>query len=155
MKARIPAVISILALAAWLPIQAQQVATPNTASTQTQTTAAPEQNKDTGAHSCCHPKAQAGQEAVAPKPDQAAMECCHGKDAAKASCCAGKEAKDMACCGQKDAAGKTAANCCEGEKGTMCAAKNGKTCCGDMGAKDGKGCCAGMTDHCAAHANSK
>jgi hypothetical protein len=59
------------------------------------------------------------------------------------------------CCGQKDAAGKSAVNCCEGEKDTMCAAKDGKTCCSDMSAKAGKGCCAGMADHCAAHANGK
>jgi hypothetical protein len=84
------------------------------------------------------------------------MECCHGKsaDAAKAACCAGKEAKNMAaCCGLKDAAGKTAANCCEGKKDTMCVAKHGKACCSDMNAKEGKGCCAGMTDHCAVHTN--
>jgi hypothetical protein len=155
MKVRIPTVISILALAAWLPIQAQQAAVPNAPATQT--TAAPDgKSKDAAAHSCCHPKAQADQEAVQGKPDQAAAECCHGKDAAKTSCCAGKEAKDMAaCCGQKDAAGKTAMNCCEGKKDTMCAANDSKACCSDINAKDGKGCCAGMKDHCAAHANGK
>lgn len=73
-----------------------------------------------------------------------------------ATCCAGKEAKDMAgCWGQKDAAGKSAMNCCAGKKGTMCAAKDGKTCCGNTGAKDGKDCCTGRTNHCAAHANGK
>lgn len=156
MKVRISAVILILALAAWLPIQAQQAGTQNAPATQAQAPAAPDTKaNDATAHSCCQPKAQAGQEATA-KPDQAAMACCHGKDAEKASCCAGKEAKDMtACCGQKDAAGKTAMNCCEGKKGAMCAAKGGKACCGDMNAKDGKTCCAGKADHCAAHANGK
>jgi hypothetical protein len=159
MKVRIPAVISILALAAWLPIQAQQTATPGAPATQTQTSAAPDgKSKDAATHSCCHPKEAAGQEATAAKPDRSAMECCHGKgaDAAKAACCAGKDAKDMAaCCGQKDPGGKTATNCCEGKKDTMCAAKDGKPCCSDMTAQDGKGCCAGTTDHCAAHANGK
>ena len=154
MKVRTPAVIAILALAAWLPIQAQQAAAPNTPAT----TAADGKSKDAAAHSCCHLKAKTGQEATSENLDKAAMECCHGKsaDAAKAACCAGKEAKDMAgCCAQKDAAGKSAMNCCEGKKDTMCAAKDGKTCCSDMSAKDGEGCCPGMTDHCAAHANGK
>ena len=155
MKIRIPAVIAMLALAAWLPVQAQQAAAPNAPATQA--APAPDgKSKDATAHSCCHPKAKTGQEATSEKADQAAMECCHGKgtDAAKAACCAGKDAKEMAgCCGQKDAAGKSAMNCCEGKKDTMCAAKDGKTCCGDMSAKDGKGCCAGMKDHCAAHPN--
>lgn len=158
MKVRISAVISILTLAAWLPIQAQQATAPNSPTTQTQTPAASEgKSKDSSAHSCCHPKALAGQEATAAKPDHTAMECCHGKagDAAKAGCCAGKEANDLACCGQKDAAGKTAANCCEGKRDTMCAAKDGKACCSGMNTKDGKSCCAGMTDHCAARANGK
>ena len=155
MKVRISAVIAILALAAWLPIQAQQAATPNAPATQA-TAASDEKSKDAASHSCCHPKAKTGQEATSEKADHAAMECCHGKgaDAAKAACCAGKEGKEMAgCCGQKDAAGKSAMNCCEGKKDMMCAAKDGKACCGDMTAKDGKSCCAGMTDHCAAHTN--
>jgi len=142
MKVRTPAVIAILALAAWLPIQAQQAAAPNTPATSA-TTAADGKSKDAAAHSCCHLKAKTGQEATSENPD-------------KAACCAGKEAKDMAGrCAQKDAAGKSAMNCCEGKKDTMCAAKDGKTCCSDMSAKDGKGCCPGMTDHCAAHANGK
>jgi hypothetical protein len=134
MKVRISAVILILALAAWLPIQAQQAGTQNAPATQAQAPAASDTKaKDATAHSCCH-----------------------GKNAEKASCCAGKEAKDMtACCGQKDAAGKTAMNCCEGKKGAMCAAKGGNACCSDMNAKDGKTCCAGKADHCAAHANGK
>ena len=157
MKVRISAVIAILALAAWLPIQAQQAATPNAPASQAPA-AAEGKSKDATAHSCCHPKAKAGEEATSEKADQAAMECCQGKgaDAAKAACCAGKEAKDMTgCCGQKDAAGKSAMNCCEGKKDTMCAAKDGKTCCSGMTAKGEKSCCAGMTDHCAAHANGK
>jgi hypothetical protein len=156
MKVRISAVIAILALSAWLPVQAQQPSAPNAPAAQTQTPAAPdEKSKDAAAHSCCYPKAQSGQEAAAPKSDNAAMECCQGKDAAKAPCCAGKETKDMACCGQKDAAGKTAMKWGEGKKDTMCAAKDGKACCGDMAAKHGKNCCAGMADHCAAHASGK
>jgi hypothetical protein len=157
MKVRISALIAILALAAWLPVQAQQAATPSATAPQTQAPATPdEKNKDAAAHGCCHPKAQAGQEATDPKQDHAAMGCCHGKDAAKASCCAGKETKDMAaCCEKKDATGKTAMDCCKSMKDTMCAAKDAKACCGDMAAKDGKGCCAGMADHCAAHASGK
>jgi hypothetical protein len=158
MKVRISAVISILALAAWLPIQAQQAATPSAPTTQTQTPAAPDgKSKDAAAHGCCHPKAEAGQETQTAKPDQTAMDCCHGKagDAAKSACCMGKEAKEMACCGQKEAVGKTATNCCAGKQDTMCAAKNGKNCCGDMNTKDGKRCCVGINDHCAMHANGK
>ncbi len=151
MKVRISAVISILTLAGWLPIQAQQAATPNTPAAPTQTAAQPDgKGQEAAAHSCCHPKARAGQEATETKPDQTATECCHGKagDAAKAACCAGKEAKDMACCGQKEAAGKTAANCCAGKQDTMCAAKISKNCCSKMNTKDGK-------SSCAAHANGK
>jgi hypothetical protein len=124
MKVQILAVITILALAAWLPIQAQQAATPNAPTTQAQTPAEPDgKSKDAAPHGCCHAKAQAGQEATAAKPDQTAMECRHGKagDPAKAACCAGKEAKGMTRCGQKDAEGKTASNCCEGKENTMCA----------------------------------
>jgi hypothetical protein len=157
MKVRISAVIAILALAAWLPIQAQQAPAPNAPATPA-TTAADGKNKDAAAHSCCHPKAKAGQEATSEKAGHAATDCCHGKgaDAAKAACCAGKEAKDMAgCCGQKEADGKSAMNGCEAKKDTICAAKGGKTCCSDMSAKNEKGCCAGMTDRCAAHANGK
>jgi hypothetical protein len=158
MKVRISAVISILTLAAWLPIQAQQASPLNTPATQAQTAAQPDgKSKEAAAHSCCHPNAQAGQAGTTAKPDHTAMDCCHGKagDAAKANCCVGKEAKDMGCCGKKDAAGKTAMNCCEGKKDTMCATKDGENCCGNMAAKDAKGCCAGAADHCAAHANGK
>jgi hypothetical protein len=156
MKVRISAVIAILALAAWLPIQAQQAAVPNAPAVEA-TTVADGKSKD-AAHNCCHPKAKTGQDAASEKTDQTVMECCHGKgaDASKATCCAGKEAKDMAgCCGLKDAAGKAAMNCCKGRKDTMCAAKDGKACCGGMSAKDGTGCCAGMTDQCAAHPNGR
>ena len=149
MKVRIPAVISILTLAAWLPIQAQQSASPNTPVAPSQTTAQPDgKGQEEAAHSCCHPKAQAGQEATETKHDQTSTVCCHGKagDAVKAACCAGKEAKDMACCGHKDTAGKTAMNCCEGKKDTMCAAKISKNCCSKMNAKEGKSSCAAHAD---------
>jgi len=149
MKVRISAVISILALAAWLPIQAQQAATPNAPATQTQTPGAPDgKSKETATHNCCHPKEKAGQETTAAKAEQSAVECCHGKDAANAGCCAGKETKDMACCGQKEAVSKTASNCCEDKQGAMCAAKISKNCCSRMNRKDGM-------SSCAAHANGK
>src|SRR5260370_34880489 len=107
MKVRISAVISILTLAGWLPIQAQQAATPNTPAAPTQTAAQPDgKGQEAAAHSCCHPKARAGQEATGTKPDQTATECCPGQAgaAAKATCGTGKETNDRARCGTKQAA---------------------------------------------------
>jgi hypothetical protein len=159
MNVRISAVISILALTAWLPIQAQQAATPNAPAMHTQTSSTPdEKSQDAAKHSCCHPEEKAGQKAASSAHDHSAMQCCQGKgtSAAKAACCAGIDAKDIAaCCRQKDAAGKTAMSCCTDKKDTMCAAKDGKTCCSHMNAKDLEGCCTGKADHCVAGANGK
>jgi hypothetical protein len=153
MKVRMLAVISILSLASWLPIQAQQPATP------AQTPAATAPSDDTGKspakHACCcAAKSQAGQDAAASS-DHHAAGCCHGKgmEAAKADCCEGKAAKDMPCCGKNEKADQAAMQCCAGKKDAPCPAKDGKSCCGNMNAKDGKGCCAGMAGQCPAHAN--
>jgi len=154
------AVFSILTLAAWLPIQAQQNATPAAPAPQAQTPGAPsEKGQASAKHSCCcDPEKKPGQDAAAAKPDHQAMECCHGKgkDTAKAACCEGKEAaKDMACCGKNDKDGKAAMNCCQGATEAICAAKNGQTCCSGQNGKDGKDCCAGMAGQCAGHATGK
>lgn len=158
MKVRMLAVISIFALAAWLPIRAQQAGTPAAPAPQTQTPSAPgDSAKPAAKHDCCcAAKTQAGQDGAATH-DHKAMDCCHDKggETAKGNCCAGKDAKEMACCGKNDKDSKVAMDCCKGMKEGQCSAKEGKDCCKDMQAKDGKGCCAGMAKECAAHATGK
>ncbi len=159
MKVRMLAVIPILTLAAWLPIQAQQAASPAAPAPQLQTPATPsEKDQSTAKHPCCcDPAKKTGPEATAATADQPAMECCHGKGTGttKASCCAGKDAKDMACCGMKDKDGKVVMNCCQGAPAAMCTAKNGMGCCNNPNAKDGKGCCGGIKGQCAGRASGK
>ncbi len=161
MKVRMLAVISILTLAAWLPIQAQQAASPAAPAPQAQTPATPsEKDQSTAKHPCCcccDPGKKTGPEATAATADQPAMECCHGKGTGttKASCCAGKNAKDMACCGMKDKDGKVVMNCCQGATAAMCAAKSGMGCCDNPNAKGGKGCCGGIKGQCAGRASGK
>ena len=125
MKTRTIAVMWILALAAWLPLAAQQTATP--------ATNAP-QGQDQNPCACCdHRKDQ-------DKDASKDMTCCRGKD----SCCSKKDAKTS----------QAAMNCCAGKDGAQCA-KDGKDCCGKgakqgcchnamaSNAKDAKHCCAG------------
>jgi len=156
MKVRMLAVLSALALAAWLPLQAQQA--PPAQAPQTQ---APAQTEDASKlqakhECCCAAKAQPGQDDSATH-DHHAMGCCHGKDAAaaKATCCEGKDAKEMSCCAKGGKTDQAAMQCCAGMKDGQCAAKDGKACCKDMSAKNAKGCCSGMSGQCPAHAGAK
>src|SRR5208283_4004020 len=110
MKVRMLAVFSILTLAAWLPIQAQQNATPAAPAPQAQTPGAPsEKGQASAKHSCCcDPEKKPGQDAAAAKPDHQAMDCCQG--ATEAICAA-----------------KNGQTCCSGQNG-----KDGKDCCAGM-----------------------
>jgi len=147
MKSRMFAVLVILALAAWLPLAAQQVPTP-----QSQTPAPSKDATKTEATAgcCCAGHMNHKDTSVSAKQDQAPMYCCKSK-----------EGKIMACC-DKDAKNAKAADCCKGEEGKMCAAKDGKSCCGQGDAKnanacnskDGKGCCGGDGHQCSAHAHA-
>jgi hypothetical protein len=144
MKIRIIAVLLTLALAAWLPITAQQTAAPQPSAQQ-----APATPSDTGktACTCCDHKQ-----------DQSS-------DTAKAkNCCAGK---DMDCCKKDGKDSQSAMNCCAGKDGKQCAKKDGKACCGKDGkaccgkdamacnSKDGKNCCAGTGHQGCCHGMSQ
>lgn len=134
MKIRTIAVMLILALAAWLPLMAQQPAAPQTNAPQAQ-----DKNACTG---CEHMK--------------------DGKDASKGmACCQGK---DSSCCKKDGKDSQSAMNCCAGKDGAQCAkdgkgccgkdAKQG--CCHNAmasDAKNGKQCCAGHG--CCAHNGSQ
>lgn len=159
MKVRTLAILSILSLAAWLPLQAQQTATPAAPAAQSQAPAAADNSaKPQAKHDCCcAAKTQPAPGAVAEHDHAATTSCCHGKMAGdgKASCCAGKDAKEMSCCAKKSEDGKSTMNCCQGMKDAQCAAKGDKACCQHMNTKEGKPCCEGMGGQCAAHASGK
>lgn len=112
-----------LALAAWLPLVAQQPATP-------QTNAPQAQDKN----ACCEHMKDQGKDA------SKTMPCCQEKD----SCRCKKDSQDdqsaMNCCAAKDGA-----QCAKDAKG--CCGKDAKqTCCHNAmasNAKNGKHCCAG------------
>jgi len=142
MKVRKLAVFTILALAAWLPLQAQQSQAPATPQ---------DTSKEAKHECCCAAKGDSPQSAAAH--EHSAMNCCHDQKEgqAKASCCDGKDAKEMACCSKKDEAAKSAMNCCKDRKDGQCS-KDGKSCCQNMATKDAKDCCTGMGNHCPARA---
>ena len=96
MKVRSLAVISILALATWLPIQAQQPAAPADPAQKSQASAADSADKPSAKHDCCCAAKDAAAQATAAASDQKTKGCCHGKTAgdAKTSCCDGKDAKE-------------------------------------------------------------
>jgi hypothetical protein len=152
------AVIAILSLAAWLPIQAQQAASPAAPAAQAPATAAAQEDtsKAPAKHECCCAAKSQKEQGDTASGGQHAAGCCHGKDteAAKADCCEGKSAKDTPCCGKNDKSDPKAMPCCAGMKEGQCPGKGGR-CCSNMNAKDGKGCCGGMRRDCPAHANGK
>ncbi|GEM_PF-1832594 len=155
MKVRSSVILSALLLAAWLPLQAQQAATPS-APAPAQQSPAPAADKPSNAapkQACCC-AAKGAPSADAPMAHDG---CCHGKMAAdaKSSCCTGKDAKDMPCCAPQDKTNAAAMPCCQGMKDGQCSAKDGKSCCEKMSAKGGKGCCPGMGAQCPAHASGK
>jgi hypothetical protein len=124
MKIRTISMMLILALAAWLPVMAQQPTAPQTNAPQAQ---------DKNACACCEHTKDQGKDAAK------GMRCCKGKD----TCCK-KDSKDQ----------QSAMNCCAGKDGAQCATdgkdccgKDGKQeCCHKAmasNAKDGKHCCAG------------
>lgn len=142
MKARIFAVLTILALAACVPLRAQQGAAP---SPQSETPATPGDSSQNAKHDCCCTGKTDASEGAAVH-DHPAMNCCHEKTAScKPSCCAGKDAKKMACCLKKVENANSVANCCTDMKDGQCAAKDGKSCCPSNAAKSVKACCAGMS----------
>jgi hypothetical protein len=133
MKIRMISVMLIFAVAAWLPLMAQQAAP--------QTGAAQAQEKN--ACACCE-HMKDGKDA------SKEMACCQGKDS---SCCK-KDGKGnqsaMNCC-----AGKDSAQC--PKDGKDCCGKDAKQgCCHNAAAsdgKDGKQCCAGH--RCCEHNGSQ
>jgi hypothetical protein len=131
MKIRMIAVLMILALAAWLPAMAQQVAAPPAPSEQAQAPASLLDSAKRAATSAC---------AICDKTND------QGKDAKAASCCAGKE---MACCKKDSKNAQSAMNCCSGNDGKQCAKNDGKGCCGKdavaCNRANGKNCCAGQS----------
>ena len=136
MKLRILAVLLIVALAAWLPLAAQQSATPQDSGKPTAKAAC----------RCCCDKSQQDKDKTASTPGHSAMGCCQSKDA-----------KDMACCGKDNKDAKASMDCCKGKDAKMCA-KDGKFCCGKdavaCNSKDAKNCCAKASDCCASHAHA-
>lgn len=127
MKVRMLAIIGILALAAWLPIQAEQAAQAPAV-----TGPSADTNKSAAKHDCCcAAKSQTGQDPAA-NHDSHGAACCHGKgaDAAKAGCCEGKTANNMPCCTKAEKADQVALQCCKGMKEGQCPAKDAKSCCG-------------------------
>jgi hypothetical protein len=157
MKVRSLAAISILALAAWLPLQAQQPSAPAGPAQKSQAPPTDSAEKPSAKHDCCCAAKDAAAQAASATSDQKAKGCCHSKTAneAKASCCDGKDPKDMPCCPKKDSSATSAMNCCQGMKEAQCSAKGSKSCRNGMTAQNAKECCAGMADHCPAPASGK
>jgi hypothetical protein len=156
MKVRMLAAISILSLAAWLPLQAQQSAAPADPAQKSQAPAASSTpDKASAKHDCCCTAKETTAQAATS--DQQSKGCCHAKTAgeAKASCCDGKDAKDMSCCGKKADASTSAMSCCQAKKHEQCSAKGAKSCCNGKSAQSAKACCTGMADHCPAPASGK
>lgn len=149
MKVRMFAVLSILSLAAWLPMQAQQAAAPAAPAQQSSAHTATDDSKAAKHDGYCPAKGSATADA--------GKDCCHGKASAegKSTCCEGNDAQAMTCCSHKAEVGKSAADCYEGMKDAQCAAKDGKSCCEKMNAGNQKGCCAGMHDQCPMDASGK
>ncbi len=141
MKFRTLAVFLIFALAAWLPLVAQQ---PATASPSSQSNApAPDAAKAKAACACCSHDMAPSDAAKSEKHDHASMACCNGKtsDAKTAmECCKNHDAK---LCAAKD--GKS---CCDSKDGKSCCGKDAAAC----NTKDGKNCCAAKKDDCCKHA---
>jgi hypothetical protein len=134
------AVVLIGTLAVWLPVMAQQPASPPTpAATDSAKTAC----------TCCEHLKNPGKEAQG---DSASKACCQNKN--------GASAKSKSCCTDKEMAGdrkddkdmKTAMTCCTSKDGKMCSKKYGKGCCGKdamaCNGKEGKNCCAGEGQTC-------
>jgi hypothetical protein len=158
MKVRMLAAISILSLAAWFPLQAQQSAAPADPAQKSQAPAASSPSEKASAkHDCCCAAKDTSAPTAAANPDSQSKGCCHGKTAgeAKASCCDGKDAKNMSCCGKLDPASTSAMGCCQGMKDAQCSAKGAKSCCNGKSAQSAKVCCTGMADHCQAPASGK
>ena len=128
MKVRMLAIFSILALAAWLPISAQQTPAPT------------DDGKAAAKHECCKGER---------------VNCCHSKgtEAVKTDCCQGKSAKEMPCCTKGEKTDQASVQCCVGMKEGQCSAKDGKSCCGGVKENAEKGCCSKMGTQCPAHAN--
>jgi hypothetical protein len=152
MKFRILAVFLIFALAAWLPLAAQQPAAAP-ASPQSTTPAAPETAKAKPACACCSHDMASPDAAKTEKHDHASMGCCDGKSSG-----------EMACCKTPSADGKAAMECCKDHDAKLCAAKDGKSCCDSKdgksccgkdatacNSKDGKDCCSAMNSDCGKH----
>lgn len=134
MKVRMFAVLSILALAAWRPLQAQQAAAPAEQSSRSATPK--DSSKADNSGGCCDARCAA---------DPAGKDCCPGQAAAKGPSCCSRKAEDE----------KSAASRCQGMKDGQCAAKNGKSGCEKRNAGNPKGCCAGLEDQGPSHASGK
>lgn len=131
MKVRMLAVLSILSLAAWLPVQAQQAPTPSAQAAQTPviTKSADDTSKSAAKHECC----------------------CAAKSQASAS----HDSHSAACCAKSEKTDQASAQCCKEMKDGQCPVEDGKSCCESKNMKAGKECCAGMSGECPAHANGK
>jgi hypothetical protein len=141
MKFRIMAVSLIFALAAWLPLVAQQ---PATAPAATQSApASPDAAKAKAACACCSHDMAASDAAKSEKHDHASMACCNGKTT---------NAKNaMECCKDHDAklcAAKDGKSCCASKDGNSCCGKDATAC----NTKDGKDCCSAKSADCCKHA---
>jgi hypothetical protein len=163
MKVRIPAVLLLIALVAWMPAVAQQSAAPQQSTPNVPAAQVPQD----AAKSCCG-SCEMGKPGEKASADHHSAECCDAKDAKSMSCCQSKDGKEAACC-SKDS--KSMQECCKAKDAKLCAAKSGKDCCGKSHTKDGKSCwgkdamacntkdgqrcCAGMSDHCVAHASGR
>lgn len=125
MKFRILAVLLIFAIAAWIPIAAQQSA--SAPATPQSAPAPPDPAKARPTCGCCSPDMSSTNAARTEQHDHASMACRNGKSSDEASCCKSKPGDGM-----------TAMECCKDHDAKLCAAKDGKSCCDS---KDSKSCC--------------
>jgi len=150
MKFRMIAVILAFAMAAWLPVAAQQTPSQSTP----QPPATQDSGKDTAKHGCCcSHKDHNADSASAANHDDHAMACCQAKDGKEMSCCSkdsNNSKKAMNCCKEKDAklcAAKDGKQCCDAKAGKSCCGKDATAC----NSKAGKDCCSGKDEACCKH----